>query len=130
MLGVWLLAGGLGGGLVLGAGGTTTLGVGGLGGGVVTVSVAARVVALPARFVKTARYSYPFSLSAAANESVRACDPAIRLHLCPLLAERSHLTVGFGRPAAVALKLTVAAVVTLSLAGWAVISGARRRWRA
>jgi hypothetical protein len=93
-------------------------------GGIVTVSVAAFVVALLATFVKTARYSYPLSLIAVVKAYVVEVAPATLFHVPPPLTDCCHCTVGPGFPEAAAANEALVPAATLSLPGSVVIAGA------
>ena len=96
-------------------------------GAVVTVSLAAWLVALPAALVKTARYSVPLSTSAVAGVvKLALVAPAIGAHVLPALPLFSHCTVGVGVPVADAVNVAVVGMTTLASAGCCVMLGAVR----
>src|SRR4029077_12003124 len=117
---------------------------------VATVSVAALLVALPAAFVNTARYWWPFSEAIAFSiASWPVVAPGTALHVLPPLIEISHCTVGAGNPEAVASKrafpptsmvvpagcwVTRGSARTVSVAAWlvtlpaALVNTARYSW--
>jgi hypothetical protein len=86
---------------------------GGGGGPVLTVSVAAVVVAVPAEFVNTARYRFPFCVEAAVKLSVVEVAPERLLNVAPPSVLTCHCTVGVGEPVAAAVKVTVCPAVTV-----------------
>src|SRR6267154_1018654 len=93
------------------------------GGAAFTVSVAAVVVAVPAEFVNTARYWFPFCDNAVVKLNVVEVAPETLLNV-PLPAVLiCHCTVGVGEPVAAAVKVAVWPAVTVWLAGWVVIVG-------
>jgi hypothetical protein len=78
----------------------------------VTVSVAALVVADPELFVKTARYCLPESVALVVNEYVVDVAPLISLQAVPLFVLTCHCTVGIGNPPAAVENDAVAPAVT------------------
>src|SRR5271166_5355094 len=94
-------------------------------GGTSTVSVAALLVALPAAFVNTARYSSPFSETvASAIVSLSEVAPSTSVHVLPLFVEISHCTLGVGNPEPAASKTALWPSSTVVLAGCSVTDGA------
>jgi hypothetical protein len=90
-----------------------------------TVKVAAVVVALPAAFVKTARYLFPLIATVVpVMLSVVDVAPDKFVNVPPPLVLTCHCTVGVGEPDAAAVNVAVAAAVTDTLAGLVVIAGA------
>jgi hypothetical protein len=83
-----------------------------------TVSAAAVVLAVPAVFVKTARYRLPFCMTRALNVMVLDVAPTRFVKDTPLLELSCHCTVGVGDPIAAATNVTVAPSVTVSFAGF------------
>src|SRR5262249_2829611 len=100
--------------------------LGGPGGaGTTTVSVAARVSALPATFVKMARTMGPLSPALAAGSArVFRVAAAIGLKLPPPSVDSCHCSDGGGAPLAAALKVGVPPATTVASAGWTVTAGA------
>jgi len=89
-----------------------------------TVKVAAVVVALPAAFVKTARYSLPFIATVVlVMLSVVEVAPDTLVNVAPPFVLTCHCTVGVGEPEAAAVNVAVAAAVTVTFAGFVVIAG-------
>src|SRR6266446_7034110 len=88
-----------------------------------TVRVAAFEVAVPATFVKTARYWYPFWLGAAVKLSVADVAPTISLKLPPPSVLSCHCTVGAGKPLAAVVNVAVLPAHAVWGAGWAVTDG-------
>ena len=86
---------------------------GGGGGPELTVSVAAVVVAVPAEFVNTARYRFPFCVDAAVKLSVVEVAPERLLNVIPPSVLTCHCTVGVGEPLAPAVKVAVCPTVTV-----------------
>ena len=80
---------------------------------VLTVSVAALVVADPALFVKTARYCLPESPKAAMKEYVVAVAPVTSVNDVPLFVLTCHCTVGDGDPLAAAENDALAPAATV-----------------
>jgi hypothetical protein len=76
-------------------------------GGPFTVSIAAFEVAVPAVFVKTARYCLPVSTACAVKLYVVDVAPEMLLHDVPPLVFTCHCTLGVGLPLAAAVKLAV-----------------------
>jgi len=93
------------------------------GGAAFTVSVAAVVVAVPAEFVNTARYWFPFCDNAVVKLNVVEVAPETLLNV-PLPAVLiCHCTVGVGEPVAAAVKVAVWPAVTVWFVGCMVIVG-------
>ncbi len=91
---------------------------------VATVSVATRLVALPAELVNTARYSRPLSAAVGLSTFTRSAPaPAIGLHVTPPLDELSHWIVGAGKPDAAASKNVLSPSSIVELDGCSVTSG-------
>src|SRR5437660_524409 len=90
----------------------------------VTVSVAALLVAEPAELVKTARYWKPLNEDDAVNDSVALVAPLMSLKLVPPSLLTCHCTAGAGVPLAAAVNVAVWPAVTVWFAGCAVIEGA------
>jgi hypothetical protein len=88
-----------------------------------TVSVAAVVVAVPAAFVNTARYWFPFCDKVVVKLRAVEVAPETLLNVTPLSVLTCHCTVGVGEPVAAAVKATVWPAVTVWLAGCVVIVG-------
>jgi len=78
-----------------------------------TVSVAAVVVAVPAEFVNTAWYWFPFCDKAAVKLRVVEVAPGRMLKVAPLFVLTCHCTVGVGEPVAAAVKVAVWPAVTV-----------------
>src|SRR5882724_3116647 len=93
------------------------------GGTPFTVSVAAVVVAVPAEFVNTARYWFPFCDEAVVKFRVVEVAPETLLNVAPPSVLTCHCTVGVGEPVAAAVKVAVWPAVTVWLAGCVVIVG-------
>ena len=92
---------------------------------VVTVRVAALVVAVPTLLVNTAWYSSPFwAVVVLLRVRVVLVAPGMSLKVEPPSVLTCHCTVGVGLPLAAAVKVAVWPAVTVWLAGWAVIEGA------
>ncbi|HEY5121535.1 MAG TPA: hypothetical protein VII84_08155, partial [Acidimicrobiales bacterium] len=92
---------------------------------VVTVKVAAVVVAEPLRLVKTASYRYPFiALVTEVNVRFVEKDLDTVVNVAPPLVETLHCTPGVGEPVAAALKLAFDPALTLTLVGLSVTTGA------
>ena len=72
-----------------------------------TVSVAAVVVAVPAEFVNTARYRFPFCDEALAKLRVVEVAPERLLNVAPASVLTCHCTVGVGEPVAAAVNVAV-----------------------
>jgi len=83
-----------------------------------TVSTAAVVLAVPAMFVKTARYRLPFCMTRALNVMLLDVAPTRFVKDTPLLVLSCHCKVGIGDPVAAATNVTVAPSVTVSFAGF------------
>src|SRR5437588_4781377 len=82
------------------------------------------VVAFPATFVKTARYSCPFSASTVCSiVSWFEVAPGTMLHVPPPLVEISHCTVGAGNPDAAASNVAPSPASTVVLVGSCVTTG-------
>jgi hypothetical protein len=98
-------------------------------GTVSTVSVAAVDVAVPTELVNTARYSLPDSDAVVlATVSVPVALPASLvslLQVLPPLVDTCHCTVAVGSPEAAAVNVAAWPAVTVALAGWLVIAGAK-----
>src|SRR6266478_4663956 len=86
-----------------------------------TVSVAAVVVAVPAEFVNTARYWYPFCDKVVVKLRVVEVAPETLLNVTPPSVLTCHCTVGVGEPVAAAVKVAVWPAVTVWLPGCAVM---------
>jgi hypothetical protein len=84
-----------------------------IAGAVLTVRVAAVVVALPSVFVNTARYLFPFCERVVVNVSVVDVAPATLLNVVPPSVLTCHCTVGVGFPLAAAVKLALAPAATV-----------------
>jgi len=84
--------------------------VGGVAG--LTVSVAPVVVAVPAEFVNTAWYWFPFCDKAVVKLNVVEVAPEMLLNVAPLSVLTCHCTVGVGEPVAAAVKVAVWPAVT------------------
>ncbi len=97
-------------------------------GTVLTVSVAAVEVAVPAAFVNTARYSLPDSDRLVGDTvSVPVVLPASVVSFEndePPLVDTCHCTVGVGEPEAAAVNVAAAGAVTVALDGFVVTTGA------
>jgi hypothetical protein len=92
---------------------------------VLTVSVAALLVAVPAVFVNTAWYLLPLcAVVTAVNVSVPEVAPETLLKVVLPLGLTCHCTVGGGVPLAAAMKLAVLPDATVWFAGFVVIAGA------
>jgi hypothetical protein len=78
-----------------------------------TVSVAAVVVAVPAAFVNTARYRFPFCAKVVVKLRVVEVAPETLLNATPPSVLTCHCTVGVGEPVAVAVKVAVWPAVTV-----------------
>jgi hypothetical protein len=91
-------------------------------GAVLTVNVAADVVALPQELVKTAWYKFPFCDEIAVNVSGDAPLPVF-VHVEPPFVLTCHWSEGVGVPLAEALKLAVPPAQTVSFPGLPVICG-------
>src|SRR5271166_4710107 len=92
---------------------------------VLTVRVAALVVAVPTLLVNTARYSSPFwAVVVLLRVRVVLVAPVMSLKVEPLSVLTCHCTVGVGLPLAAAVKVAVWPAVTVWLAGWVVTEGA------
>ena len=80
-----------------------------------TVSVAAVVVAVPAAFVNTARYWFPFCDEAVVKPRMVEVAPAPEtlLKFAPPSVFTCHCTVGAGEPVAAAVKVAVWPAVTV-----------------
>ena len=78
-----------------------------------TVSVAAVVVAVPAAFVNTARYWFPFCDEAVVKLRVVEVAPETLLNVTPPSVLTCHCTVGVGEPVAAAVKVAVWPAVTV-----------------
>src|SRR5438034_5003165 len=74
---------------------------------VVTVSVAAVVVADPAELVNTARYLFPFCDKVVVKLMVVEVAPEMLLKVTPPSVLTCHCTVGVGEPVAAAVKVAV-----------------------
>ena len=85
--------------------------VGGVAG--FTVSVAPVVVAVPAEFVNTAWYWFPFCDKAVVKLSVVEVAPGMLLNVTPPSVLTCHCTVGVGEPVAAALKVAVWPAITV-----------------
>ena len=83
------------------------------GGAAFTVSVAAVVVAVPAEFVNTARYRFPFCDEAVVKLRVVEVAPETLLNVTPPSVLTCHCTVGVGEPVAAAVKVAVWPAVTV-----------------
>jgi hypothetical protein len=94
-----------------------------IAGGVLTVSVAALVIAVPALLMNTARYWFPFWAAAAVNIRLVEVAPAILLNVEAPLVFTCHCTVGAGLPVPAALKVTVLPTQTVVLLGLVVTEG-------
>ena len=88
-----------------------------------TVSVAAVVVAVPAAFVNTTRYWFPFCDKVVVKLSVVEVAPETLLNVTPPSVLTCHCTVGVGEPVAAAVKVAVWPALTVWLAGCVVIVG-------
>jgi hypothetical protein len=89
-----------------------------------TVSVAGKVVAEPAVFVKTARYWLPFMEAATAvSMSVVEVAPLMLVNTAPPLVLNCHCTVGVGLPVAAAVNVTLDPSGTVWLTGFVVTTG-------
>src|SRR5712664_3142887 len=93
------------------------------GGTPFTVSVAAVVVAVPAAFVNTARYWFPFCDKAVVKLRVVEVAPETLPNVTPPSVLTCHCTVGVGEPVAAAVKVAVWPAVTVWFAGCVVIVG-------
>ena len=89
-----------------------------------TVNEAAVVVASPQRFVKTARYRFPFSPIVAVNVRLVDVAPEILFQSAPPLVLICHCTVGVGVPLAAATKVTLPPAHTVWFDGFVPIAGA------
>ena len=88
-----------------------------------TVSVAAVVVADPAELVNTARYWLPFCDKAVVKLRVVEVPPETLLNVAPPSVLTCHCTVGVGEPLAAAVKVAVWPAVTVWFTGCVVIVG-------
>jgi len=88
-----------------------------------TVSVAAVVVADPAELVNTARYWLPFCDKVVVKLRVVEVAPETLLNVVPPSMLTCHCTVGVGEPVAAAVKVAVWPAATVWLAGCMVIVG-------
>jgi hypothetical protein len=101
------------------AGGVVTTGA------LLTVSVAAFVVAEPTEFVNTARYWVPFWAAVTAlTVSVAEVAPLMFVNVELPLGADCHWTVGVGVPEAAAVNVALPPAVTVWLVGCVVIAGA------
>ena len=89
-------------------------------GPVPTVKVASVLVALFIGFVNTARYRFEFNPAFAITVSGVEVAPAMFVNVVPAFMLTCHCTVGVGVPLAAELKVAVAPVATVTLAGFAV----------
>jgi hypothetical protein len=90
-----------------------------------TVNVAFVVVALPAAFVNTARYSLPFIATVVPGMlSVVEVAPDKFVNVPPLFVLTCHCTVGVGEPDAAAVNVAVAQAVRVTFVGSVVMVGA------
>ena len=96
----------------------------GEGAEVVTVSVAAVVVAVPQLFVKTARYFLPLSAEPAVKLYVVEVAPLILVKVFPPSVETCHCTVGVGVPLAAAVNVAIVFWHTFLSVGFVVTAGA------
>src|SRR6267143_1989037 len=87
------------------------------------MSAAAVVVAVPAEFVNTARYRFPFCDKAVVKLRVVEAPPETLPNVTPPSVLTCHCTVGVGEPVAAAVKVAVWPAVTVWLAGCVVIVG-------
>src|SRR5467141_1901144 len=83
------------------------------GGAAFTVSVATVVVAVPAEFVNTAWYWFPFCDEAVVKLSVVEVAPERMLKVTPPSVLSCHCTVGVGDPVAAAVNVAVWPAVTV-----------------
>jgi hypothetical protein len=81
------------------------------------------VVAVPAEFVNTARYRFPFCDKLVVKLSVVEVAAETLLNVTPPSVLTCHCTVGVGDPVAAAAKVAVWPAVTVWLAGWVAIVG-------
>jgi len=93
-------------------------------GAVLTVNIAAVVVAVPHELVKTARYLLPFCEAAAVKVNVVLVAPETLEKVLPPLVLTCHWTVGAGLPLAAAVKLTLLPLQTVWFVGFVVMAGA------
>ena len=93
-------------------------------GGVITVKIAAVVVAVPDPFVNTARYLFPFCVLLTTKIRVGAIAPGMLANVTPLSVLTCHCTVGLGAPLAAAVNVALVPVFTAWLAGCSVTTGA------
>src|SRR2546422_889009 len=91
--------------------------------GVLTVKMAAVVVAVPQEFVKAARYRDPFWLAAAVKLRVVAVAPGMSVKVPPPSVLSCHCTVGAGRPLAADVNVAVLPAHAVWGVGWAVTDG-------
>jgi|SRR5579863_3179864 len=92
-----------------------------------TFKSAGAVVTDPLLLLKTARYSQPLWLGAAAKTRVSEVAPGIGAQRRPRSSETCQCTLGFGLPRAAAARLTVAPTATVAFDGSRVIWGAPGR---
>jgi hypothetical protein len=92
-------------------------------GAVFTVRVAALKLALPATFVKTARYRLPFWVEDVVKDNVVEVASAILLKVAPPSVLTCHCTVGVGWPVAAAVKVTACPAQIVWLTGLVVMAG-------
>ena len=93
-------------------------------GTVLTVSVAAVLVAVPRLLVKTARYWLPFWVVVTlVRVSAVLVAPEMLANVLPPLVLTCHCTVGLGSPLAAAVNVPVCPAVTAWLAGLVVTAG-------
>jgi hypothetical protein len=78
-----------------------------------TVSVAAAVVAVPAEFVNTAWYWFPFCDESVVKLRVVDVAPGRLLNVPPPFVLTCHCTVGVGEPVAAAVNVAVWPAVTV-----------------
>jgi hypothetical protein len=88
-----------------------------------TVNVAAVVDVLPAAFVKTALYRFPFCDAVVAKLNVTMVAPAKLVNVTPAFVLTCHCTVGAGDPVAAAVKVAMAPANTDTFVGFVVITG-------
>ena len=81
--------------------------------GLLTVRVAAFVVAVPHELVNTARYLLPFCELAVVKVSVVLVAPLRSVKVTPPLVLICHCTVGAGVPLAAAVKLALLPALTV-----------------
>jgi len=91
--------------------------------GACTVNVAAVVDVLPAAFVNTALYWFPFCDAVVAKLKVVVVALATFVNVVPPFVLTCHCTVGAGDPVAAAVKVAVAPATTVTFAGFVVIAG-------